>query len=173
MYITSLSPMLCTAMHTPHSWKARGTLNMSSTSTSFVGVATPALRTPRPATEPRDGPTWTFHEQNTKKNTPRAEILEPQEQSPQIPQKKKTKMGILVFWGIFSVFSGFFGVYSGTQKTPKIPKKYPKIPKCPFSFFFFCGIWGDCSWGSRLAGRGGICSVFFRGNSGSGHLGAL
>ena len=38
----------------------------------------PPLRTPGPATEPRDGPTWNFHEKYWKKY-PRAEILEPQE----------------------------------------------------------------------------------------------
>ena len=42
---------------------------------------------------------------NTEKSTPRAEILEPQENTEKIP-----KMRIFgIFFGIFSVFSGYFG----------------------------------------------------------------
>ena len=66
-----------------------------------------ALRTPRPATEPRNGPTRNFHAKY-RKNTPRAEILEPQENPPKYPQN--TPNGY--FWyseGIFLVFSGYFG----------------------------------------------------------------
>ena len=52
------------------------------------------------------------------------------------------------------------------QNAPKIPKKYPKIPKkCAFLVFF--GIFGVFSW------PGGYFFGIFRGNSGSGHLGAL
>ena len=65
------------------------------------------LRTARPATEPRDGPTRNFHEKY-RKNTPRAEILEPQENTQKIP-KKYQKCAFLVFWGYFLVFSGYFG----------------------------------------------------------------
>ena len=65
------------------------------------------VKTPRPATEPRDGPTRNFHEKY-RKNTPRAEILEPQE----IPQKNRKNTQNAHFWysgGIFLVFSGYFG----------------------------------------------------------------
>ena len=63
------------------------------------------LRTPRPATEPRDGPTRNFHEKY-RKNTPRAEILEPQENTPKY--RKNTKNAhFWYFGGIFSVFSKF------------------------------------------------------------------
>ena len=67
-----------------------------------------ALRTPRPATEPRDGPSRNFHEKY-RKNTPRAEILEPQENTEKIP-KKYQKCVFLVFWGYFF---GIFGVFWG------------------------------------------------------------
>ena len=73
------------------------------------------LSTPRPATEPRDGPTRNFHEKY-RKNTPRAEILEPQENT----QKKNTppkyqKYAFLYFGGIFSVFGVFGGLILGVQ----------------------------------------------------------
>ena len=51
------------------------------------------LRTPRPATEPRDGPSRNFHEKY-RKNTPRPEILEPQENSKKIPKNTKNAQ----FW---------------------------------------------------------------------------
>ena len=67
------------------------------------------LRTPRPATEPRSGPTWNFHEKY-RKNTPRAEILEPQENTPKIAKKyQKYAFWYWYFRGVFSVFSGYFG----------------------------------------------------------------
>ena len=46
------------------------------------------LGTPRPATETRDGPTWTFHEKYRKK-TPRLEILDSQNLPPKIPRNPK------------------------------------------------------------------------------------
>ena len=70
----------------------------------FVHVG---LRTPRPATEPRDDPTRNFHEKY-RKNPPRPEILEPQENTPKIP-KKYQKCAFWYSGGIFSVFSGYFG----------------------------------------------------------------
>ena len=45
---------------------------------------------------------------NTEKNTPRPEILEPQENTEKIPQKYQ-KCAFWYFGGIFSVFSGYFG----------------------------------------------------------------
>ena len=65
------------------------------------------LRTPRPATEPRHGPTRNFHKKY-RKNTPRAKILEPQQNTEKIP-KKYPKCEFWVFLGYFSVFSGYFG----------------------------------------------------------------
>ena len=65
------------------------------------------LRTPRPATEPQDGPTRNFHEK-CRKNTPQAEILEPQENTPKY--RKNTKNNhFWYFQGIFSVFLGYLG----------------------------------------------------------------
>ena len=71
-----------------------------------------APTSPRPATEPQDGPTRNFYEKY-RNNTPRAEILEPQENAPQNTEKIP-KMGIsnLVLWGIFF---GIFGVILGVQ----------------------------------------------------------
>ena len=85
----------------------------------------PALRTPRPAKEPKDGPTRNFHEKD-QKNTPRPEILDSQklpskypeitEKSPPPPKKK------FPFWVFFGYFLGvpefrpggsFFGVFRG------------------------------------------------------------
>ena len=83
------------------------------------------LRTPRPSTEPRDGPTRNFHK-NTEK----------------IPRGPK-------FWTP--------RIYP--QNTPKIPKNTPKIPKnAHFGYFF--GIFGVCSWGSRISARG-VCFRYF------------
>ena len=92
------------------------------------------LRTPRPATEPRDGLTRKFHEKY-RKNTPRAEILESQENTPKIP-----KMGIFGTLGVF--FRYFRGILGANSGTPEFR-----------AWGYFFGI--------------------FRGNSGSGHLGAL
>ena len=66
------------------------------------------LRTPRPATEPRDGPTRNFHEKYRKNTPPARKILEPQEIPQKIP-KKYQKCASWYFGGIFSVFSGYFG----------------------------------------------------------------
>ena len=68
------------------------------------------LRTPRPATEPRDGPTRNFNEQRSK-NTPRPEVLDSQnlpQITPKIPKKypqntKNAHFGY--FFGIVGVFS--------------------------------------------------------------------
>ena len=61
------------------------------------------LRTPRPASEPRDGQTRTFHKKY-RKNTPRAEILEH-------PQNTATrpKTGVFGILGYFLALSGYFG----------------------------------------------------------------
>ena len=55
-----------------------------------------------------------FHEKY-RKNTPRAEILEPQENTPKY--RKNTKNAHFWYFGaIFSVFSGYFGVISGSPE---------------------------------------------------------
>ena len=96
------------------------------------------LRTPRPATEPRNGQTRNFHEKY-RKNTPRRpEILDSQNLSPKYPENTK---------------------------------KYPQNTKNTHFWYFF-GIFSVFSWGSRISARGYFFGIF-RGNSGSGHLGAL
>ena len=70
--------------------------------------------TPRPATEPRDGPPRNFHEKY-RKNTPRAEILEPQENTPKIP-KKYQNAHFWYFFGIFWYFRGILGLNSGSPE---------------------------------------------------------
>ena len=69
------------------------------------------LRTPPPATEPRDGPTWNFHEK-FRKNNPRPEILDSRimprkyrKNTPKIP-----KIIVLVF------FRYFWGISWGSKK---------------------------------------------------------
>ena len=65
------------------------------------------LRTPRPATEPRDGPARNFHDKY-RKNTPRPKFWNPKK----IPPKYRKNTKINHFWyfqGIFLVFSGYFG----------------------------------------------------------------
>ena len=49
------------------------------------------------------------------KNSPQAEILEPQENTPKI-LKNYQKRSFWYFVGIFSVFSGIFGVNSGSPE---------------------------------------------------------
>ena len=50
-----------------------------------------------------------------RKNTPRAEILEPQENTPKIPEKIP-KCAFLVFWGyFFGIFGVFWGQILGVQ----------------------------------------------------------
>ena len=71
-------------------------------------LLTKLLRTPRPAAEPRDGPT-PESPQKIPKKYPRPEILEPQENSPKAPEKKP-KRAFLDFWGYFS---SIFGVFWG------------------------------------------------------------
>ena len=90
------------------------------------------LRTPRPATEPRDGPTRNFHEKY-RKNTPRAEILDYRKIPPKHPEntekippkyRENDRFGyFLVIFGVFSrgsrisarrVFLGIFGGNSGS-----------------------------------------------------------
>ena len=96
------------------------------------------LRTPRPATEPRDGPTRNFHEKY-RKNTPGPEILDSQNLPPKYPEnteKNTPKIPKMRNFGIFSVFWGYF----------------LGVPEFRAEGYFF-----------------GI----FRGNSGSGHVGAL
>ena len=70
------------------------------------------LRTPRPATEPRNGPTWNFHKKKYRKNTPRPEILDSQNLPPTYPENAEKKKNpkyqnahFGYFFGIFSVFS--------------------------------------------------------------------
>ena len=72
------------------------------------------LRTPFPAAEPRDVPTLNFHKEY-RKNTPRAEIPERQENTPKIP-KKYQKPAFLVFFGVFfGVFGVFWGYFLGPE----------------------------------------------------------
>ena len=100
------------------------------------------LRTPRPATEPRDGPTRNFHEKY-QKNTPRAEILEPQENTPKIPTKYQ-KCAFLVFWGYFF---GIFGVFWGKFWESRI--------SCRGVFFrYFSWKFGVGPFRGSVAGRG-------------------
>ena len=72
------------------------------------------MRTPRPATEPRDGPTRNFHEKY-RKNTPGAEILDPKK----IPRKyrKNTQNGHFRYFGgiFFGIFGRILRVNSGSQ----------------------------------------------------------
>ena len=86
------------------------------------------LRTPRLATEPRDGPTRSFHEK-CKQNTPRPEILDsqnlPPKYSKKISQTIPPKIPKCTFWGIFwRYFIGvpefrhggyFFGSFRGNS----------------------------------------------------------
>ena len=72
-----------------------------------------ALKTPRPATEPRNGPTRNFHEKY-RKNTPRPEILDSQNLPPKYPEntekipRKYRKCVFLVFFRYFGgIFLGF------------------------------------------------------------------
>ena len=87
------------------------------------GKSPPILRTPRPATEPRNGPTRNFHEKY-RKNSPRPEILDSQNLPPKYPENTK---------------------------------KYPENTENAYFWYFF-GIFGVFSWGSRLSARG----IFFR-----------
>ena len=68
-----------------------------------------ALRMPRPATEPRDGPTRNFHENAEK--YPRLKILDPQRIPPKYPENppppKNPKHQKCPFW-IFLYFGGIF-----------------------------------------------------------------
>ena len=65
------------------------------------------LRTPRPAYR---APRWPDPE-FPQKNTPQAEILELQENTPKIP-KKYQKCAFLVFWGyFFGIFGAFWGKF--------------------------------------------------------------
>ena len=70
----------------------------------FLGGEVPILflRTPRPATEPRNGPTRNFHEKY-RKNTPRPEILDSQNFA-----QNTLKIPKNAHFGIFSVFLGYF-----------------------------------------------------------------
>ena len=45
------------------------------------------------------------------------------------------------------------------QNTPKIPKKYPQNTKNAHFWYFF-GIFGVFSWGSRISARGVFCRYF-------------
>ena len=70
----------------------------------------PGLRTPRPATEPRDGRTRNFHEKYRKKY-PLGRNSGLPEFTPKIPrkyQKNTPKIPKMPVLGIFSVFSGYF-----------------------------------------------------------------
>ena len=80
---------------------------------NFEGKLPKDLRTPRAATEPRNGPTWNFYEKY-RKNTPRPEILDSQNLAPKYPENtekippKYQKMCILVFFRYFGgIFLGF------------------------------------------------------------------
>ena len=99
----------------------------------FLQFPHPSLRTPRPATEPRDGPTQNFHEKY-RKNTPSPKFRTPRiypQNTPKIPKKYR-------------------------KNTEKIP---PKYQKCPFGVFsrYFRGIF----LGFQNFGAGGIFSIFF------------
>ena len=83
---------------------------------SWLNFLLQNLRTPRPATEPRNCPTRNFHEKY-RKNTPRPEILDSQNLPPKCPENtekippKYQKCTFLVFsryfWGIFLGFQNF------------------------------------------------------------------
>ena len=68
------------------------------------------LRTPRPATEPRIGPSRNFHEKY-RKNTPRPEILDSRiypKNTPKIPKKYRKNTKIRIFSVFFRYFRGIF-----------------------------------------------------------------
>ena len=66
------------------------------------------LRTPRPATEPRNGQTRNFHEKYRKNTPPGRNSGTPRKYRKNT--KKNTKNAYFwYFGGIFSVFSGYFG----------------------------------------------------------------
>ena len=102
------------------------------------------LRTPRPATEPRDGPTRNFHEKY-RKNTPRAEILQ------KLSHHMMPKVLVLNWrqiWRVAGRESGspellgsprtspeVFGDFLGISLTvelnsnPEVTRKFPKLPR--------------------------------------------
>ena len=103
-------------------------LNVSGAFLIFSRVWRPLdLRTPPPATEPRDGPTRNFHEKY-RKNSPRPEILDSPEFTPKIPRKyrKNTpKIPKMSFWYFFGIWGYFLGV--------------PKFRPGGYFFGIFCG----------------------------------
>ena len=68
------------------------------------------LRTPRPATETRDCPTWNFHEKY-RKHTPRPEILDSQNLPSNTPKTPKKYLQNAKN-GPFGYFLAFLGVFS-------------------------------------------------------------
>ena len=85
------------------------------------------LRAPRPATEPRDGPTRNFHEKHRKKDA-QLEILDSKNLPPKYPENtekippKYPNFHFGCFFSIFKVFLGvpefraggyFFGIFHG------------------------------------------------------------
>ena len=101
------------------------------------------LRTPRPATEPRNGPTRNFHERY-RKNTPRPEILEPQENTPKIPRKYRKNTPKIPKMHIFGIFSVFLGYFLGV----------PELRPGGYFFGIFRGNSGVGPFRGSVAGRG-------------------
>ena len=72
-----------------------------------MGIAVSVLRTPPPATEPRDGPTRNFHYKYKKKIPPGPKFWTPRICPPKMPrrhQKKGPQNTKIVFW-VFLAFS--------------------------------------------------------------------
>ena len=82
---------------------------------SCMCVSVIDLRTPPPATEPRDGPARNFHEKY-RKNTPRPEILVP-EFTLKMPRKYRKKYHQNAKNDRFWYFFGLFGVFVGFSKS--------------------------------------------------------
>ena len=89
------------------------------------------LRTPRPATEPRDGPTRNFHEKYQRKYPPRPKFWNPKKIPPKYRENTKNnhfwcfqRIFLRYFQGILGVNSGspefraggyFFGIFRGNS----------------------------------------------------------
>ena len=104
------------------------------------------LRTPRPATEPRNGPTRNFHEKY-RKNTPRPEILASQNLPPKYPENTEKNTPKIPKMRIFGVF--FFRLFWGYLLA--VPESRP-------GGYLFFGVFSwkfrvGPSW-SSVAGRG-------------------
>ena len=85
----------------------------------------PTLRTPRPATEPWDGPTQKLHEQH-RKNTPARKSGLP-EFTPKIPRKYQKTNPNIPIWGIFPNL--LFLTFLDFQGTPCDFERFPLCSK--------------------------------------------